>query len=1671
MASEAKAGFESAVLGRCLHELVLDQARRTPDRTAVRARDGTLTYAGLESRSLAIARHLRSLGVEAETRVGIFMPRLRNLPAAMIGTMAAGGAYVPVDPAQPDARIHFTLGDADARVVLATSALARRIEGLGIQVVAIDSEPGLFLDSGPGGFEAHVEPDHLAYLIYTSGSTGVPKGVMIEHRNVAVMIDWAHREYSRAELSRVIAATSITFDLSVFEIFAPLSCGGSIDLIEDGVAFARWPWRDRATLLNTVPSVARELIALGALPPRLPVVNLAGEPLAREIVEGLWSACPGCRVYNLYGPSEDTTYSTGDLVRPGDPAPTIGRPLTGRHLYLLDPEGRPVPDGEAGEIYVGGGGVSRGYLGRPDLTEAAYLPDPLGPPGSRMYRTGDFGRALPDGRIECLGRRDDQIKLRGFRIELGEIDAVLRAHDGVEEVATVAVEHPSRGTFLRCVLALRPGTELAAVQAWAASHLPAASVPSDWLPVAALPTLPNGKLDRKALRALTPAAREEGGGAPEGADERRLAKLWAELLGAAEIRRDDDFLSLGGHSLLAARLAARVRDGFGVELSGAGLLRAGTLRGQAALIRAARPAHDAPLPAFVPAQGPAPCSPAQLRMWTLERLVGGSARYNIPLAFRLRGPLDGDALATALAQVAERHEILRTVYVEEEGELRQLVRPAAAGRLRRTDLSGRADAQAEALRLATEFAGRCFDLSEQAPFAALLIDVAPDDRLLAISTHHIAVDGSADLLVQALGAAYDEALAGGSVPEAARPSYIDFAAWLRGDEAGRGSDADLAYWREALREPPPPLPLPSDRPPAPESSGRGGRWEQAIPAELVERLAGLARARGLSMFQVLLALTWSLLARMCETDDVCVAVPVADRPHRDVAGTVGNFVNTVVLRGALAGDPGFAEILDRAREGATAAIEHGSLPFNRVVEAVPGLRQPGGGLSVNVMLSLVGELPPLGLRDVESEAVHLSLPTSRFDLSFFFREERGGLVLSMEYDGDRFEPATAGRYARHWTVLAEAALADPELPLSRLPLLDAGEREEILERWNRTSRAVDTSRLLHQLFEDRAGIQPDAIAVTGGVETLSYAELDRRASGLAAAIVCRGIAPGARIAILCDRTPHLVVAMLAVLKAGGAYVPLDPSSPADRHKAMLGIAGAAALITDSVFQSRAEALCGEGQGSLPCIAADLDHPPAKGPAPAAGSPDDLAYVIFTSGTTGLPKAVAVRHRPAVNLIDWVNRTFEVGPGDRLLFVTSVAFDLSVYDVFGTLAAGGSIRIAAQAEVQDPARLADILAEEPVTFWDSAPIALEQCVPYLDGRRAAALRLVFLSGDWIPVALPDRVRAAAPEAEVVALGGATEAVVWSNYHRVGTVRPDQSSIPYGRPIQNARYHILDARLEPVPVGVPGDLFIGGEVLAEGYLGDAELTAGKFIPDPFGGAGGRLYRTGDRARYWADGTIEFLGRLDSQVKIRGFRVEASEIETVLAAQDGVRAAHVAVRGPREDRSLCAYVVPDRADDGLMTRLRDQLRRRLPEYMMPAAIVLLDQFPLTANGKLDRNRLPEPQPAAVPRSGGAGPSNALESGIAEIWRKVLGVDRVDIDENFFDAGGNSVRLVETHRAIEALTGRRLPMVELFRHTTIRALAGWLGERPAAAGAERSRAESRLVAGRQRLAARRRG
>ncbi len=1572
---------------------------------------------------------------------------------------------------------------------------------------------GVRMGEGGQGGEGPA-PGNLAYLIYTSGSTGRPKGVAIEHRSAVALIRWASEVFPPDELACVLASTSICFDLSIFEIFLPLALGGRIVLAENALALPRLPAAEEVTLVNTVPSAISELARMGGIPPSVRVINLAGEPLRKALVERLYQVPTVEKVYNLYGPSEDTTYSTWALMRRQDPfAPSIGRPLDGTRVHLLDAEMQPVPAEEAGQLYLAGAGLARGYLGRPDLTAEKFVPDPFaGQPGERLYATGDLSRYRPDGEIDFLGRIDHQVKIRGFRIELGEIEAALERHPAIADTVVVARESEAAEISERVLVAYVVavgGAPLAPVElrAWLQRSLAEYMIPSHFVLLSALPLTPNGKVDRKALPAPERAV-ADGYMAPRTPLETKLAGIWAEVLELPRVGAGDDFFALGGHSIVATRILARVRESLGVELPARTLFDAPTVALLAARVAAAsrKTAPDAVgLPPVEPVSRELPldASTSQEGMWLADRLSPAFPLFNIPLQLTLRGPLDAAALQRALSEIVRRHEALRAVFGERDGHLRPALSAAATVELPAIDLRLLPDPAASAEALAATAARQRIDLACGPLLRALLLRVTDREHRLVVVVHHMAGDDwSTWVLVRELAALYAAFAAGRPSPLPELPvQYTDFASWQRAWLESPAAEAQLRFWVERLAGVPELLELPADRPRPAVRSFEGGRLTAMVPATAVRALAGLARRRGATPFMALLAVFETLVHRVTGREDVVVGSPIAGRRVPQVQDLIGLFTNNLAWRGDLAGDPTFLEHLARVRETVLEGADRQEIPFDRLLREIQPERTQRYSPVAQVAIALQNTPPPprelgpgLGL-----EVRELGNGTAKLDLIVYLHEtEQGGLAGDWEYASPLFDATTIARLARHFRALIAAAPAHAEARLADLPILDAPERHQTLVEWNDTAVPFPRDACVHELFAARAAEAPGAVALVAPGRSLTRGELYDRAQELARHLRHLGVGPEARVAVAAERSPEMVVALLAVLQAGGAYVPLDPGYPVERLAWMLEDSGAAVLLTQGHLVSRLPAFGGM------VIDLDVSLLPESNPAGVAGispgfqsresdaSPDLLspargdrnptgeplpplpglmerdglpfpglkaransgrpcgadvqtlvdpvnaAYVIYTSGSTGRPKGVVVSHRSLVNLAEAQVRLFELGPGSRQLQFASFSFDASVSEIFTALLSGAELHLASRDELLPGPALARTVRERGITVLTLAPSALA-ALEAADGGRLPSVRTLVVAGEACPAGLAARWSRGRRFLDAY---GPTEATVCATAAVLG----DGETLSIGRPIGNARIAVLGPGGTPAPIGVVGEIGIGGTGVARGYLGRPELTAERFVPDPVTGEpGARMYRSGDLGRLLPDGRIELYGRRDDQVKVRGFRIELGEVEAALARQPEVREAVVVVRdepgaaGAPADRRLVACLVPavetDPAD--LISELRSRLAAELPDYMVPNGWSVLPALPLTPNGKVDRRALALLETVAAAADAYVPPAGPVEELLAGIWAEVLGVERVGAHDRFFDLGGHSLLATQVLSRVRKAFDIELPMHLFFAEPTVASLA----------------------------------
>ena len=1405
--------------------------------------------------------------------------------------------------------------------------------------------------------------------------------------------------------------------------------------------------RHGVTHLQCTPSLAQALLLEPGAPGALAGLDrllVGGEALSTTLAARLRDTVGGA-LLNMYGPTETTIWSSSHRVDGASGPVPIGTPIANTSLYVLDAELRPAPIGVPGELYIGGAGVARGYHARPELTAERFLPEPFGGhAGARMYRTGDRARWRADGTVEFLGRVDHQLKVRGFRVEPGEIESVLARHPGVTQSVVVAREDVPGSARLVAYVVPRHDAVLSmdALRDFARRSLPEHLVPSAMVSLAALPLTPNGKVDRKALPAPEGArdtVREYV--APRTETERLLAELWSSLLGVERVGVDDDFFALGGHSLLATRAASRIRESFGVDLPLRELFESATPASLAARLDAL-PRVMSRVPPLVPRprEGALPLSFAQQRLWFLEQLEPGGGAYNDAVAVRVEGSLDAQMLERCLREVVRRHGVLRATFRDEEGTASWRINPEARLSLVRLDLTALPEPmRTEALsQRAEEEALRAFDLGSGPPLRATLVQLDAREHVLLFVLHHLVSDGgSLGVLVREVAALYRAFSEGKSSPLPELPlQYVDYAAWQRDWLRGEALEAQLAYWRARLDGAPRVLELPTDHPRPAVRTSRGANRSVLLGAELSRGLKALAQREGATPFMVLLAGFSALLSRHGGQEDLCVGTPVAGRDRTELEGLIGCFVNTLVLRVSLAGEPSFRELIARARETVLGAFAHQDAPFEELVKALQPERDLGRSPLFQAMLVLQEDpLPEIAMPGLRLRVLEQESRTAKFDLRLILTDTAEGFVANLELSTDLFEPDTASRLLGHLRVLLDAGVRDPEQRVLDLALMPPEERHRILVEWNDTRRPRAEGDALHRLIEVQVDRTPDAVAVSFEGEALTYRELDRRANQLARYLRARGVGSDVLVALCSERSLEMVVGLLGILKAGGAYVPLDPEYPRERLEYMLADAAAPVLLT----QARIAAGLPYGGAAVVCLDSEWDEVAREDSErlDVAVEGSGLAYVIYTSGSTGRPKGAMNTHAAVCNRLLWMQEAYGLDASDRVLQKTPFSFDVSVWEFFWPLITGARLVMARPGGHREPAYLTGVIERERITTLHFVPSMLR---PFLEEpglvESCTSLRRVFCSGEALPPDLRDRFFSCVG-AELHNLYGPTEAAV--DVTAWACLREDtRPLVPIGRPIANARMYVLDARLRPVPTGVSGELYIGGDPLARGYWQRPELTAERFIPDAFApAAGARMYRTGDKARFLADGSLEYLGRLDDQVKVRGFRIELGEIEAVLSQHPAVRAAAVSVR---EDvpgnRRLVAYVVASSGGvQGL--ELRAFLGERLPEHMVPSAFVTLDALPLSPSGKLDRRALPAPEQGPV--GGGAGfvePRSELERQLARIWAGVLGVERVGVDDRFFELGGDSILALQViSRARQA--GIHLTARQLFQYPTVAGLA----------------------------------
>ncbi|QRK08658.1 non-ribosomal peptide synthase/polyketide synthase [Archangium violaceum] len=1626
----------------CLHTLIEAQVARAPDVAAVRLGDEVLTYGELNRRANQLAHHLRRLGVGPEVRVGLGLERSVEMVVGVLGILKAGGAYVPLDPSAPKERLAFMLRDSRAPVLVTRRNLADSLSAPGVRMLCLDTHaPELALEpeSNPLPLSG---PEHLAYVIYTSGSTGMPKGVMIQHRsvvNLLAALEAAVYAGTQAPL-RVSLNAPLSFDASVKQLIQ-LAHGHTLCIVPeeargDVSAMLSCIERYRLDVLDCSPAHLRLLLdeGLGARPESSPRRVLVGGEALSASTWAVLAHHPHITFFNVYGPTECTVDTTACAASSRPEGPSIGRPLRDVRVYVLDRNLHPVPVGVPGELFVGGAGLGRGYQERPDLTAEKFIPDPFSStPGARLYRTGDRVRYLPDGHLEYLERIDFQVKVRGFRIELGEVEAVLGQHPAVSE-ASVVVHEASPGDKRLVAFVVLGGAPVPEdeLRAWLRKSLPEYMVPAALVPLERMPLSRHGKVDRKALAVLAAnvGSAATDGESPRGPVEELLAQLFCQVLGVETVRREDDFFHLGGHSLTATRLVARVRQAFGVELPLVALFTSPTVAGLARELSSRQGHGSAELPAPTPRPADAPpvLSFAQERMWFLQQLRPDSHAYHIDGAVEIEGPLQVDALEQALRWLLERHPVLRLAVPSREGNPAPVLLPAPDRVLQLESLAEFPEPGARLAERLRQEVDRPFDMARGPLFRFWLWRLSSERHALLLVFHHLLVDGSSmGILLRELGQAYSAFLQHQPpVLPAVLLDNSDIASWQRAPALLAREEAQLDYWRRQLSDAPRLLQLPTDKPRPSVLSDKGASTSSfRLPDSLSLALGALCRQHQVTPFMVLHAAFSALLFRYSGQQDMCVGVPVSGRTHPSSESVVGLFVNTVVLRSHLHPDASFSSLLSQVRSTSLDAFAHQDVPFEKLINSLGVERSTSHSPLFQVMFdlnraehSLADALPGLQVHPLRQDIL-----SSPFDLSLTAVESPEGYEFFFQYSTELFEAGTVQRMLEHYVRLLEHALRAPDTHVGALSLLSPSERQQVLFSFNDTERPFDSEATLVSLFLAQAERTPDAPAVVAPAGTLTFRELAEQSSRLAAHLAAAGARPESIIGLCLERSLDAVVSLLAIFMSGAGCLPLEASHPAARRAALLRQSGAHLVLSRPVLFSGVEL-------PVPLVSPDVRAQEAvlASPPPRARA-ENLAYLLYTSGSTGEPKGVELTHRNVVHCFAAFDPYYATQPGDCWACSGSLSFDIHLEEVLFSLTRGARTVLR---EV-GPLGLGRDIVRHGITHTVITPSSLATALEEPDALAAfRSLKVLVTGGEVLPDPLVQQL--ALTKTKLVNTYGPTETSINVVAEHTLPERP----VRLGRPLDRCRIYVLDERGEPVPPGVPGELYIGGTPLGRGYRGRPDLTAERFVPDPFSGTpGARLYRTGDRVRWNSDGSLSFLGRSDFQVKVRGVRIELEEVEAALLRQSGVRQAAVITRGSGRDMRLEAFLVLE--NDSALASLRQSLARSLPEAMVPSRFHARTSLPFTSSGKVDRKALAALPVDAAPEAltQGEPPRGPVEELLAQLFRQVLGVETVSREDDFFHLGGHSLSATRLVARVRQAFGVELPLTTLFSSPSVAGLA----------------------------------
>ncbi|QMV44171.1 non-ribosomal peptide synthetase [Cohnella cholangitidis] len=1672
---ERLAGFNGAAATypreKTIHRLFEEQAEKTPDAVAVAYEGSRLTYAELNRRANRLARTLRAQGVQADQLVGIMAERSPETIVSILAVVKAGGAYVPVDPDYPQERIAYMLADSGVKVLLMQRQQRERVSFTGT-VVYVD-DPSAY-DADGANLEPISGPDHLAYVIYTSGSTGNPKGALIEHKNVVRLLFNSDNLFDFGAEDTWTLFHSFCFDFSVWEMYGALLNGGKLVIVPSLTArnpeqFLRLLQDEQVTILNQTPTYFYQVVQADQTYDvrnlRLRKVIFGGEALSPYALKDWKAKYPNTQLINMYGITETTvhvTYKEITELEIEQAKSNIGKAIPTLQAYILDDNGRLLPIGMQGELYVAGDGLARGYLNRPELTAEKFVTHPFSP-GERMYRTGDLARWLPDGNLEYLGRIDHQVKIRGYRIELGEVEAQLLKAAAVQEAIVIAREDGAGQKELCAYFVSDRPRAAGELRETLGQTLPSYMIPAYYVQLEQMPLTSNGKIDRKALPA--PQDIVQSGAsyqAPRNTVEEKFAQAWQEVLGLAQVGIHDPFFAIGGDSIKVIRIISKINQQLRTSITVADFYTSPTIA-ELAVLAESRPAAgderekglrmvadikekiaaetaERPLPEHT--EDYYPLSNIQMSMVFYSKMMPQQPIYHDQFFFLLEMPgFDWDTFQRSITVLAQRHPILRTSFdLQSYSAPLQIVHRNRLPQVELTDLTERRESEQEqAIR-----AYMAQDLQDKFKFDGDLMwrlrafRLTDRELCLVLSFHHAILDGwSVATFNKELIETYSALVAGKPYTfPALKATYKDYVAI---QQSRQESEETRRFWKDCLqgytRNK---LPFNLAGKVIGEQAGNAIYRKQVDPRTWGS-LVKFSQQHRYTMREICFSAYLYLMHVLTTEHDLVTGIVTHDRPQiEDGDAMLGCFLNTLPFRIDVDRKLTRLKFLEQVKIRMHDMFAHELF----LVDIAQEVGDAKGDLS-NPLFDALFNYTDFHVMDGLENNAFMRASERRIELS---SSEMTNTLFDLEVSSAMDQTYIQIKYAQthfHKTEIETAfdlyvrilqAFADhPGSALQEIPVLSDAERKRILYDFNATETAYAKEKTLHALLEEQAERTPNLVALKQDQAVMTYGELNGQANKVARMLIDRGVKTGDHVGLAAERGFDMIVGMYGILKAGAAYVPIDPEYPDDRKDYICRNAETMALLADRDYGLAIE-------NTVPLDAGTYAQYPDNDLALPKDS-GDLAYIIYTSGSTGTPKGVMIEHHSAVNLVQWVNKRFEVGERDTLLFVTSMCFDLSVYDVFGTLACGGKVVIARKEQVQNHVELIRLMKEENVTFWDSVPSTMNHLVNMIEQEEPSflqrSLRLVFLSGDWIPVPLPNAIRSFFPNAEVIALGGATEATVWSNYYPVQAVEKTQTSIPYGNPMDNNTFYILDDQMSPVPYGVAGELYIGGVGVARGYMNDSEKTANSFVPNPFiDEPGSTMYKTGDLGRMLPSGAMEFLGRKDHQVKIRGFRVELGEIESHLFKHEQIREAVVLSKQDADGVAyLCAYVVFH--ETMTSQELREYLSAKLPGYMVPSAFVTLERLPLTSNGKIDRKALPEPERHTRSDSAESKPRTGLESQLARIWQDVLGLDEINRDDNFFEIGGHSLRATSLVTKLHKEMNISFPLREVFEFPTIEQMA----------------------------------